>query len=1020
MVSKFKLNLQFNPDSEKGYQNEYAEKSKNIAKIGLLIGVALYLSFSLLDFWMLPHSKYYAWVVRVLVVTPALLAAFLISRYKLVYRYHQVLLSAISLLAGLGVNAIIAFSKPDEPGSVHYYIGVILIVIWSHTFFKLRYHYATLVSAAITICYECVAVFHQDMLSKENMPVFIINNFFLITANIIGVFASYNMELLSRQDFISRRKTELESEKSKQKSQENFKQKEEIILANKNLELQKEEYAKQAEKLGQLYTELEQLSIVAKKTDNAIMIADTKGHIEWVNEGFVRLYGYNLSQLYLFKGSNLTDISDSALLRNVIENGFKGNDSIIYETLTSTKFGDKLWIQTTLTPVVNEKKEVTRLVAIDSNINNMKLAQDEIVRQKNEIEQKSKELTKQNELIEHALSSMEILNKIGHYIVSSLDVEKIVETVYNSINAMMDASVFVIASYNPEKNRLEAINAKEKDQTLPFFYWNMDEDCRLAVWCFKNQQEVLVNNFPEGALNYIPKTLPPKIGDTPSSIIYFPLTLKEKKIGVLSVQCFTPDAYTEYHVNIIKNLALYVSIALENASVYKEIIKQKNDIEKANAELEKLSLVASKTDNAVIISDPSGRIEWVNEGFTRLYGYNLDQLGIFLGNNLTNISSNPILKDVIKNGFKDRDALIYESLTTTKFGQKIWVQTTLTPIIDQEKKVVKLVAIDSNINKRKLAEEEIFRQKEELEAQHNFVMKQGDKIASQNVKIKQQRDLVVKQKKEITDSIHYAQRIQSAILPGKLQLDLIFKDYFVFFRPKDIVSGDFYWVYKHEDLTFIAAVDCTGHGVPGAFMSMLGISYFNEIVIEQKITEPADILFRLRNIIISTLHQTGQIGESKDGMDVSLCRINNKTLELHFAGANNPLYVVRSTNKSRPFNKGLTHKHSDGGRYEEYILTEIKADKMPIGVHARDTSPFTNHILQLEKDDSVYIFSDGFIDQFGGEKQKKFLSKKFRDLLMHIQTMDMNDQKTYIGQTFEDWKQALEQVDDVLIIGVKI
>jgi PAS domain S-box-containing protein len=776
----------------------------------------------------------------------------------------------------------------------------------------------------------------------------------------------------------------------------------------------------QAAKLAHVNKELEQLSIVAKKTDNAILIADINGHIEWVNEGFIRLYGYNMDQLFLFKGNNLLNISDSALLKDVIQSGFKGRDAIIYETLATTKFGDNIWIQTTLTPVFNDKKEIVKLVAIDSNINKMKLAEAEIVKQNAEIEQKSIELQKQKEISEHSYSNMEILNIIGQRIISSLEVEKIVETVYHSINAMMDASVFVIASYNEEKNRLEAISSKEKEQTLPFFFWDMKDDHRLAVWCFKNQKAVFINDYPEEALPLIEKAHPPVIGEPTASVIYYPLMVMEKKIGVLSVQSFHQNAYTEYHLNIIKNLALYVSIALDNANVYKQIIKQKNHIEKANAELEKLSIVASKTDNAVIIANPEGIIEWVNEGFTKIYGYNLDQLCIFLGKNLLNISSSTVLKDVIINGFKDKDAIIYENLSTTKFGQKIWVQTTLTPILDDEKKVIKLVAIDTNINKRKIAEEEIFKQKEELEAQHNFVMKQGDKIASQNVKIKQQRDLVIKQKKEITDSIHYAQRIQSAILPNKDQLNKTFRDFFVFFRPKDIVSGDFYWVYKLNDLTFFSAVDCTGHGVPGAFMSMLGISYFNEIVIEKGITEPAEILYRLRNTIISTLHQTGEVGESKDGMDVSLCVLNNTTKQLQYAGANNPVYIVRKTKKDHPFNIGKSHRMQIDGVDQDYTLTALKGDKMPIGVHLKDTLPFTNHVIQLQENDNVYVFTDGFVDQFGGDKQKKFLSKQFRDLLLHIQPLEMNDQKAHINQTFEDWKNTLEQVDDVLIIGVKV
>jgi len=1012
------FNLKFDKNKESGFQKDYFSKSEKIIRIGLGLGIFLYAVFGILDIWILPETKHIAWIIRFAVVVPVFLILLLLTKSGIFKKYHQILLSLGGLVAGLGIIVMIAFSNKNEPGYHYYYSGLILVIMWVHTFVRLRFVSSTVVSLLITLCYEITAIFFQDLLNGES-AVFFNNNFFFISANVIGMFASYNLESLSRKEFIHRKETEKEVASALQKSEEISTQKEEILQKNDELHAQKE-IDKHTQALVNVNRELEQLSVVAKKTDNAIMITDIKGNIEWVNEGFTRLYGYNLDQLFLFKGNNLLNISTNICLNEVIQHGFKGREAIVYETQTTTKFGEKIWVQTTLTPVLNDKKEVIKLVAIDSNINKIKKAEEEILKQKQEIEQKKEVLQRQNDIIEQAFQNIKILNQIGQNIISTLEIEKISDIVYNSINAMMDASVFVIAIHDPKKNALVSLTGKEKGKKLPSFSWELDNESRLAAWCFTNQKHVLVNNFTEEWSKYLKNIKPPVIGENARSIIYYPLTIKDKYIGVITVQSFEVNAFNEYHCNIIKNLALYVSIALDNAKAYREIIEQKNRIEKTNKELEKLSIVASKTDNAVIIAEPDGRVEWVNEGFTRIYGYNLSQLEIFLGNNLLNLASSPVLKDVIETGFKDRDAIIYENLVTTKYREKIWVQTTLTPILNEKKEVVKLVAIDTNIHKRKMAEEEIIRQKDELETQRDFVMRQGDKIASQNVKIKQQRDLVIRQKKEITDSIQYAQRIQSAILPRKEQLDNIFSEYLVLFRPKDIVSGDFYWVHEQNNHIFFAAVDCTGHGVPGAFMSMLGISYLNEIVVEKGITEPAQILTRLRNIVISTLHQTGQVGESKDGMDISLCVFDRKTNILKYSGANNPVYIIRKNDLPPIEKEGLPCIFHTNPDVPDYILNEIKADKMPIGVHLKEMSPFTNHFIPLMENDTIYIFSDGYADQFGGERHKKFMSKKFKDLLLSLQKTPLKEQRKEITAVFEAWKGQYEQVDDVLVIGVKV
>ncbi|MEE4197255.1 MAG: response regulator [Bacteroidales bacterium] len=292
---------------------------------------------------------------------------------------------------------------------------------------------------------------------------------------------------------------------------------------------------------------------------------------------------------------------------------------------------------------------------------------------------------------------------------------------------------------------------------------------------------------------------------------------------------------------------------------------------------------------------------------------------------------------------------------------------------------------------------DIAKQKELMEKDLDFIMKQGDKIAEQKHKIKIQHDIVRKQNKKIEDSILYAKKIQSAVLPPSRFVQHLLSQHFIFYKPRDIVSGDFYWTKQIDEKIFIAAADCTGHGVPGALMSMLGITFLNEIVNKNPEIHAHEILNELRMHIISSLRQTGSFGESRDGLDIALCIINHEKKIMEYAGANNPLYIIR--NKE---------------------LTEIKADRMPIGIHRRAKESFKNHEVELNKDDLIYIFSDGFIDQFGGNDGRKFLTKNFKDLLLEIHHKSLSEQKQILEKTFTEWKGERKQLDDILVIGFKI
>ncbi len=392
-----------------------------------------------------------------------------------------------------------------------------------------------------------------------------------------------------------------------------------------------------------------------------------------------------------------------------------------------------------------------------------------------------------------------------------------------------------------------------------------------------------------------------------------------------------------------------------------EIEAQSEYLDKTNKELEKLSFVASKTDNAVIIMDAKGNFEWINDGFTRMYGYNFEQLINEKDRNIIGASSNLKINDLINIWYGDKKPIVYEALNTTREGKEIWVQTTLTPILDNDNNILKLVAIDTDITAIKKADEQIMR------------------INT-----------------DITDSLSYAKRIQESIMSPVNELDKYINN-FILFKPRDIVSGDFYWFSKKANKLILAVADCTGHGVPGAFMSMLGISFLNKIVNEKDIIKPKNILERLRYNVISSLKQTGKTGETSDGMDIAVVSIDFNFNILEFSGALIPLYIIRNNE-----------------------LIKITPNRMPIGIFIDEEHKFTNNEIKLQKNDIIYLSTDGYSDQFGGENDNRFKLKNFKKLLLDIHHEKLSEQKNILKQNFETWKGAGEQVDDVLIVGLKI
>lgn len=458
------------------------------------------------------------------------------------------------------------------------------------------------------------------------------------------------------------------------------------------------------------------------------------------------------------------------------------------------------------------------------------------------------------------------------------------------------------------------LKANEKTRDVPVIFLTA-----------KTDQESIVKGFELGGADYISK----------------PFNQRELLVRVK----------THLQSNLYKQKLL-----LMNNQLMEEIENRQD------AEL-KLSIVASETDNGVMIFNENGQLEWQNFAIMNLYQDTEILNRLLKGKHIVEISCNPNINRIFEDCSKNLRSEVFETSYKTDKDKIKWIQTTLTPIIDGNGGIDKYVAIDADISKIKTAE------------------------------------LEIKEKnKKITDSIHYAYRIQNAILPPIKKINNYFPESFVLFKPKDIVSGDFFWINETEDRIFVSAVDCTGHGVPGAFMSLISHNLLNSAIHQQSLNKPSEILDFLNLEVKNSLQSIDEDSNVVDGMDLALCAFNKSNVSIEFAGAYNPLYIVRAKK-----------------------IIEFEGDLLPIGEKYKNASrKFTNHTIKPEKNDILYLFSDGYADQFGGPKRLKFFKKNFRKLLVDIHELEMQEQKEKLNEVFEEWRGDHEQIDDVIVIGIKI
>jgi len=406
--------------------------------------------------------------------------------------------------------------------------------------------------------------------------------------------------------------------------------------------------------------------------------------------------------------------------------------------------------------------------------------------------------------------------------------------------------------------------------------------------------------------------------------------------------------------------------------------------------------IAETMSEGIVIVDLQENIMYANIMFCNMMGYKMEEmkdkvLHKFLSNNYE-------MQRKIETAVKLRHSAPCELELISKSGEKIWVQVNSSDYLDSKEKVIGTISVHTSITERKKAESEIKLLNAELEQK---VICRTAELANANKSLLEKADMLslvsdmIEQKnKDMADSLNYAMLIQKKVIRKKKTLDKLLPQSFVINLPLNVVSGDFVSVSEKNNKISIALADCTGHGVPGAMVSMIGYTMVNEIVNNRNETNPPKVLKMLNNAFNGLAKEENGIN---DGMDVGFCSIDKQRMVLNFAGAHRPLYFIRNRE-----------------------LVVIKGDNLSIGGHSEKPSVFKNHTLKLQKNDSIYMFSDGYTDQFGGEKGKKFSSKRFKELLLSIQHLNMNEQRAYLKSTIQEWRGNLYQVDDICVVGVTI
>lgn len=623
----------------------------------------------------------------------------------------------------------------------------------------------------------------------------------------------------------------------------------------------------------------------------------------------------------------------------------------------------------------------------------------------------------------------EAYNNIGYVYNNNGQIDLSLETYFKGL--LIQEQIEDLKGASSTLNNIAYIYFQQENYKKALEYWQKSLKYRMQT---KDKDLISHSLLNLGSVYF-------RLGDTPKALEYFEksyeiqLANNDKLAGAYSLNNigFIYNQQKDY-----KNAEKYWNKCLK---IRREINDKKGQVYSLQnlsslyINIKKNDLALITAQEAVKLSNQLGILSLSQASYFRLYQVQLKRK--FYKEALNNFIQYSNLKDSILNetntqSLAERDAKykydikqIADSISYTKEIKIKDLNLSKQKAIVQKQKIqqyalsiglvlilIILILGYRNLKSKQKANLLLQKQKNEIEAQTSELYSRNEEIQSQRDEISYRKDEIEKIHADVKDSIVYAKNIQNAMLPNKKLLDNNFSDSFVFFKPKDVVSGDFYWWSEVEGQTIITAADCTGHGVPGAFMSMLGISFLREIVNKEYITHTGVILRRLRKEIVKSLKQKekSDLLTVNDGMDMSLVSINHKNNILQFSGANNPIYII--TKNKRALSGYESIQGFDG-------FFELKPDKMPIGLYDK-MDRFTTQEIQLEKGDQIYLFSDGYADQFGGPKGKKFKYRAFKKLILQHSNRPMIEQREILFSTLKSWQGIEEQVDDLVVLGIKI
>ncbi len=804
--------------------------------------------------------------------------------------------------------------------------------------------------------------------------------------------------------------------------------------------------------------EHERLSIISDGTPNIIIITDAKGELKWVNCVFRELVGCSLEEYKKKCGSTIFDVSNNIDIKEIAEEAIRRKKSIFYESIQTVSSGKKIWRSSSISPIFSEDNILKNLLIIDADITEKKK-------------------------LEHDLNKFSMVaNRTGSYVIIS-DKEDKIEWVNEAFTRITDYEPKeVIGRKNAELMLSDFSNRKIRNEVFQtvlknhkkyngeiFSYTNSGKPIWLSIEItpvlddlgniiqfvttgtditekkgtedqlrisdtILNQINalVLVAN-KEGEITYANPATKSILGYEQDEIIgdgWWKLTAKNREEEIAKKK-FISDAVkgtevlpTTPYENSINNKdgeirwirwsdmrvesAYIVGIGLDiterkyaetKLKQYSNKLLLLNDIGK--------SILSSQSLQNTIVDV----LEKVHENFPQSARVSIAMFDFPAGkacfsfvfspgkNRLSGVEVIPLSTFRKLDILKTNQAYIINNLTELddhseidKMNIEDGIRSYLIMPLFHEQGLLGSINLDSEFAYG-------FSQ-DDLELLQNVSSEIA--IALQQAKFKQalheSHILLSKRNEDINASLRYAKRLQEAILPPYDYVKHLLPESFILYQPKEIISGDFYWIEKHEEIILLAAADCTGHGAPGAFMSIVGNNLLNQAVNIYNITQPSLILDFINNGLSKVLHNKVDEVSIKDGMDIVLCSFDKRNRILEFSGANNTLWLIRN---------------------KELIIT--KGDKFPVGAYLeRGSKLFTNHVVPLLDGDTIYMFSDGFVDQFGGPKGKKFKYDQFRKLLLNIQNQSMEAQKLLLNKAISEWKGDLEQVDDILVIGMKV